>query len=118
MKIKATDLDGQLRGTIGLAGEYFVMAISELKERDVDLDMIAGASLLSKIEIPDEPSSACIDFDKSMLPLNKEDKQTISKVITAYLLIASDSFKKKDEKELVRLLIKAKQAYNIMYAQI
>lgn len=118
MKIKATDLGGQVGGTIGLAGEYFVMATSELKERDVDLDMIAGASLLSKIEIPDEPSSACIDLDKLMLPLTKEDKQTLSKVIVAYLLMASDSFKKKDEKELVRLLIKAKQAYNIMYAQI
>lgn len=118
MKIKVTDLGGQLNGTIGLARQYFIMATSETKERDVDLDMIAGASLLSNIEIPDEPSSACIDFDKLMLPLTKEDKQTLSKVIVAYLLMASDSFKKKDEKELVRLLIKAKQAYNIMYAQI
>lgn len=118
MKIKATDLEGQLRGTIGLAGEYFVMAISEPKEGDVDLDMIAGASLLSKIEIPNEPSTACIDVDKSMLPLTKKDKQTISKVIVAYLLMASNSFEKNEEKELVRLLIKAKQAYNIMYAKI
>lgn len=118
MKIKATDLDRQLRCTIGLAGEYFVMAISELKEREVDLDMIAGACLLSKIEIPNEPSTACIDVDKSMLPLTKEDKQTISKVIVAYLLIASDSFEQNDEKKLVRILIKAKQAFNIMYAKI
>lgn len=113
MKIKATDLEGQLRGTIGLAREYFVMAISEPKEMDVDLDMIAGASLLSKIEIPDEPSSACINLRKPTFPCTKKDKHQIASSVYNNLMRALSTID--NDEKTIDFVIKAKQAYNTMY---
>lgn len=118
MKIKATDLSEELADTIGLARDCFVRATSALKEREVEKCMIAGASLLSKIEIPDEPSSACIDLDNLILPLTKQDKQTIASVIVAYLLKAQVCFKNNNKNGLAHFLIKAKETYNSMYIVI
>lgn len=113
MKIKATDLEGQLRGTIGLAGEYFLDATISNDENEIDRYMVAGACLLSTIEIPDEPISAFINLRKPTFPCTKKDKHQIASSVYNNLMRALSTID--NDEKTIDFVIKAKQAYNTMY---